>query len=253
MIFHIPHSSKVFPEEHRSVFVLDNHQLNNELIAITDAYTDEIFGAYAKDTDTVIIFPISRLIVDPERFLNDKEEVMANIGMGVIYTNTSNGDILRKMPSKAERKSLIRKYYQPHHEHLANTVRNDLDRQGKALILDCHSFPSSPLPYELDQNPDRPDICIGTDMFHTSHDLYQTLRESVYEVGWRCTRNRPFSGTIVPLEFYKKDSRVESIMIEVNRRLYMDESTGLKSPLFEHFKESFRVIISSLRSYEYPK
>ena len=122
MIFHIPHSSKVVPKEQRGALDLDDHQLNKELIAVTDAYTDELFGTHAKESGSVIIFPISRLIVDPERFLDDKEEIMVKFGMGVIYTNTSDGKILRKKPSKAERESLIRKYYIPHHEFLAKAV-----------------------------------------------------------------------------------------------------------------------------------
>ena len=125
MIFHIPHSSKIVPKEQRGFLDLDNHQLNKELIAVTDTYTDELFGTHVKESDSVIIFSISRLIVDPERFLDDKEEVMVKLGMGVIYTNTSDGKILRKKPSRAERESLIRKYYKPHHEFLAKAVRKD--------------------------------------------------------------------------------------------------------------------------------
>lgn len=52
---------------------------------MTDMYIDELFE-YVKASE--IIFPISRLIVDPERFLNDSKEYnMAKIGMGVIYTS----------------------------------------------------------------------------------------------------------------------------------------------------------------------
>jgi N-formylglutamate amidohydrolase len=34
--------------------------------------------------------------------------------------------------------------------------------------------------------------------------------------------NSPYSGTIIPLKYYQKDKRVKSIMIEINRNLYMD-------------------------------
>lgn len=33
-------------------------------------------------------------------------------------------------------------------------------------------------------------------------------------------------GSIVPMQFYRRDARVLSVMVEVNRRLYMDEQTG---------------------------
>jgi hypothetical protein len=44
-----------------------------------------------------------------------------------------------------------------------------LGRHGRWRVVDCHSFPYSPLRYE--RGPDAhccPDICIGTDVFHTS-------------------------------------------------------------------------------------
>ena len=35
--------------------------------------------------------------------------------------------------------------------------------------------------------------------------------------------NQPFSGTIVPMKHYHKDQRVQSLMIEINRWLYLAE------------------------------
>jgi N-formylglutamate deformylase len=58
--------------------------------------------------------------------------------------------------------------------------------------------------------------------------------------------NRPYPGTLVPVAFYKKDSRVASIMIEVNRGLYMDEKTGRKTRAFDPVKERVQSLLSSL-------
>ena len=168
--------------------------------------------------------------------------------MGVIYTYTSTGGILRNIPSKAERESLIRKYYKPHHEFLANAVRKELEKYGRALIIDCHSFPSSPLPYELDQNPDRPDICIGTDEFHTPLSLQQAAKAESIKQGFKCALNSPYSGSLVPSEFYRSNKNVYSIMIELNRKLYMNEETGQKRSNFKTFQEKLGHIIDILRA-----
>ena len=59
--------------------------------------------------------------------------------------------------------------YLPRHAQLERTVASVLARHGRCLGVDCHSFPSSPLPYERGPGAHvRPDICIGTDAFHTS-------------------------------------------------------------------------------------
>ena len=49
----------------------------------------------------------------------------------------------------------------------------------------------------------------------------------------------PFSGALVPLSAYRKDRRVLSVMIEINRSLYMDEHSGAKT-------EGFRKVSATL-------
>jgi len=98
MIYHIPHSSCRIPPDLRSAFLLNDQALGDEQRKMTDAYTDDLFGSHAGTEDTVITFPVSRLVVDPERFLDDALETMARYGMGVIYERTSSGDPLRNNP-----------------------------------------------------------------------------------------------------------------------------------------------------------
>ena len=112
--------------------------------------------------------------------------------------------------------------------------------------IDCHSFPTLPLPYELDQRRDRPDVCIGTDEFHTPPTLSDPTRAALEEEGFRVELNRPFSGTIVPLEYYGNNEQVRSIMVEIRRGLYMDEVTGEKGPGFEDVAKMVRRVIGGL-------
>jgi hypothetical protein len=46
----------------------------------------------------------------------------------------------------------------------------------------------------------------------------------------------PFAGALVPLAAYHKDHRIWSVMIEVNRRLYMNEHSGLIKEGFEQVR-----------------
>jgi N-formylglutamate deformylase len=39
-VLHIPHSSRHVPAEERQTILLDDTELNNELLRMTDAYTD---------------------------------------------------------------------------------------------------------------------------------------------------------------------------------------------------------------------
>ena len=209
IILHIPHASTVLPSEVE--FLLGQEALAYEVDAMTDHHTDRLFdlpGAHR------CVFPVSRLVVDPERFIDDP---MESVGMGVVYMRTAEGEALRDI-SDMDRSALIDTYYHHHHNKLTCMVDSCLEQHDQCLIIDCHSFPTQPLPYESDKN--RPDICIGTDTYHTSTELKDYLSAVFKALGYDVAIDSPFSGTIVPLKHYHKDQRVTSVMIEVNRSLY---------------------------------
>jgi len=198
---------------------------------MTDRYTAELF-ALPSSIATTITFPVSRLVVDPERFTDDAVETMSRMGMGAIYTRTSDGCPLRHDPSAGERAALLTRFYDPHHAALTAAVEAALEAHGTCLVVDGHSFPSRPLPYEDDQEPNRPDICIGTDSFHTLGALRDAAVRAFEERGWLVAVDRPFAGALVPSRFYRRDPRVRALMVEVNRKLYMDEQTGERLAAF---------------------
>ena len=245
LLLHIPHSSEYIPQEVREKILLSDSELNNELLRMTDRYTDILFDL-SKVGAQSIIYPVSRLVVDPERFEDDNEEPMAKIGMGVIYTSTSFNRTLREQPDETERIELLESYYRQHHRRFTEKVDSLLRDAGHALIIDCHSFPSKPWPYELNQDKDRPDICIGTDFFHTPVEMLEVMRARFEELGYSVYVNRPFGGAIVPFKYYNNDKRVKSIMIEVNRKLYMDENTGIKQENFSIVKTDLETVLTQL-------
>ena len=244
-VIHIPHSSRIIPSKFRKMIVLSNQELEAELLAMTDSYTDQLFNMKS-DLAISVVYPISRLVVDPERFLDDNQEIMTKHGMGVIYTRTSDGRVLRSAPTTNEHDELINKFYHPHHEQLKEAVDICLYHRQRCLIIDCHSFPSRPLPYEFDQNSKRPDICIGTDGFHTPNWLKDDAKQLFELNDFSVDVNRPFSGTLVPFSHYLKDRSVISLMIEVNRSLYMDESSGKRRSSFETQVQRIQEVLKSI-------
>ena len=237
VVVHIPHSSTFVPADVSAAFVLDDKALAVELIRMTDAHTDRLFGDLAGQGATQVVHRVSRMVVDPERFEDDAAEPMAARGMGVVYETTSHGERLRDPPTPEERTRLLDRFYRPHHAALAAAVDGALVRTGRCLLIDGHSFPSVPLPYEPDQAPERPDICLGTDAFHTPRELLDAATAEVGRLGWTIAVDRPFAGTIVPMTHYRRDARVASLMIEVNRRLYMDETSGVPTPALDDVRE----------------
>ena len=94
IVLNTPHASTIVPPEVRQTILLSDNELQQELLRMTDAFTDELFTGNAAMVHQ-IVFPVSRLVIDPERFVDDSHEPLAKQGMGVVYTRTSEGKRLR--------------------------------------------------------------------------------------------------------------------------------------------------------------
>lgn len=226
VVLHVPHSSTRIPAHVRAGIVLDDDALALELLRMTDAHTDRIALTAAAGVSSrpwVFLSRMSRLVVDPERFPDDREEMLA-VGMGAVYTRTSHGDVLRLPDAPAEQR-LVSTYFKPYAASMTDLVGERLAATGAALIVDLHSYPTNALPYELHADSHRPALCIGQDPFHTTEFLVGTARQAFGAVGDSAV-NEPFAGAYVPTRWYRLDRRVSAIMLEIRRDTYMDEITG---------------------------
>jgi N-formylglutamate deformylase len=230
LILHIPHSSTNIPLTEG--YVVDLISLEKEMLKLTDWYTDDLF--YSDDGE-MIKAEFSRIFCDPERFTDDSQEIMAQYGMGVLYERNDDGETLRKVTPEFKEKVLT-EYYWPHHEKLSKAVSNQLNRFGKALIIDCHSYPSIPLKRDLDKNPKRPDFNIGTDSYHTPKALIDLSVAFFERAGYSLGIDWPYKGSIVPLEYYHKNKNVQTVMLEINRALYLNEPSNEKSERYLEIK-----------------
>ena len=238
IIINVPHASTNIPRSELKYFTAKD--LRHEIEVMTDHYCDDLFDVGCE----MINSPVSRLVCDMERFRDDASEVMAAVGMGAVYTKCSDGTKLRRI-SNAHREELLKRYYDPYHERFEVAVESRLKEYGKCLIIDGHSFYEEPLPYEMDQDPSRPDICIGTDEYHTPKVLCEMIHRFFAEKGYSVSINRPFSGCIVPLKYYKQERRVKSVMVEINRRLYLERGAD-KSDRYERIKAVIAELVEEL-------
>lgn len=236
MILHIPHAST-----NTLTYTIEDKE--RELLRMTDHFTDEL---YTYTQATRLIFGVSRLICDVERFEDDTHEYMSKFGMGVCYTTNTEGEKLRDV-SEDDKEYILENFYRPHHKSLSDAVDKELEEKGSALIVDCHSFPDKPYYFNSDFGEKRPDICIGTNSFHTDISLIHTVKKFFLFKGYHVRVDNPYSGTIVPLKHYKKNKNVTSIMIEINRKLYMD-SRGTKTEHFETLKDELNNLLSRLEN-----
>ncbi|MEU3098599.1 N-formylglutamate amidohydrolase [Streptomyces sp. NPDC006967] len=245
VILHVPHSAREIPAEVRCAIVLGDAALERELDHITDSHTASIAGAAAGAAGVApwrFVNRLSRLVVDPERFPDEREEMLA-VGMGAVYTRTTHREALR--PEGFHPEPLIERYFRPYARAMTEAVADRLAATGRAVIIDVHSYPSAPLPYELHGDGPRPEVCLGTDSFHTPPGLLAAAREAFAPCG-ETGLDSPFAGTYVPLEFYGRRAEVSALMVEIRRDTYMSEPGGPAGPGLPRLASALATLVDAV-------
>ncbi|MFB0619559.1 N-formylglutamate amidohydrolase [Streptomyces sp. AGS-58] len=245
VLLHVPHSARAVPGDVRGGILLDDAELERELDHITDAHTAEIAeraAALAGVRPWRFVNRLSRLVVDPERFPDEREEMLA-AGMGAVYTRTTHRGELR--PADTDPEPLLARYFRPYAEAMTEAVAGRLAATGRAVIIDVHSYPAAPLPYELHGTGPRPPVCLGTDAFHTPPALIEAARRAFAGCG-ETGLDTPFAGTYVPLDFYGTDARVGALMVEIRRDVYMTEPGGPTGPGLDRLASALATLVDAL-------
>ncbi|MCB0638311.1 MAG: N-formylglutamate amidohydrolase [Lewinella sp.] len=218
IVAHIPHAGIEIPAAVRGQFVPGSAELWREILLLSDWYTDELFAVPGIAT---VKTPISRLVVDLERFTDNSREPRAAVGQGVVYTHRTDGSPLRRQLSDSERRNLLENYYRPWHLQLELDIIQQTTRWGHCLLLDCHSFPDEPFANEQPDRRGRPDICLGLSDSNSPAWLVDSFTEAFTRAGYSVELDTPYAGCLVPEQFRGNPS-VPAIMVEVNRRLYLE-------------------------------
>jgi len=221
LFLHIPHSSATFPQEMDDVILSDEQRL------LIDYYTDELFIPSRKTQlpITAEVFPLCRLFCDVERLPHDPLEAK-NLGICSIGNQ-----------------------HQSHKEYLAfqHKVENDLleayYKGEKILLIDCHSFSAQEtklVPYISEI-----DICIGfnEDESKPSDTTIEYIEGYFKSKGYKVGINTPFSNS----KTFGAPVPYHSLMIEVNKRLYMDEVSGQKTDGFRRLQMDISELYDEIR------
>lgn len=219
ILLHTPHSSSTFPATSEYTF----NDLNRDERLLIDYYTDTLFVPQ-QETEHVVndVFPYCRLYCDVERLVNDQLE---KDGLGISYRSRVDRG-LRSFSNLKEAFAL----YADFHAEVAKKI---VELGESVLLIDCHSFSS--LPNLLNSNPPDIDICIGYNDDETCPEkvVIGNIVRHFESYGYKVGINEPFSNSktfAVPVNYH-------SVMIEVNKRLYMNEHTLEKNDGFEKLKE----------------
>ena len=207
----------------------DKAALLSEVRRWTDWYTDLVFVPDDRNGIKTVIADYSRFVVDVERLPSDP---MEKIGQGILYEKF-NG--LRRTMGQEERQGMIA-YYMGYIKTLTEMLSEH------SLLIDCHSFPS-----DLSDV----DICIGynDDWRRPTDFVIDIVVEFFKKEGYKVAINTPYQNAIAP----ETNFVYNSIMIEINKRVYLNEHTLELTDNAHKLKEQLSQVYSVLLRYKEQK
>jgi N-formylglutamate amidohydrolase len=102
-------------------------------------------------------------------------------------------------------------------------------------------------PTHPDAGKPRADFCLGNLNGKTaSTEFIESVADEIRKLGRTCTINDPYSGGELNGRYGDPAGGVESIMVEINKKLFMDVNTFLKSPDFDRVKSDVSQVLTSI-------
>ena len=246
IILHVPHSATFIPDDLRKDILLSDQELKAELDEMTDTFTEAIALKAAELSGSkpwLFINTYSRLVIDPERF-PDEREAMNAVGMGAVYQKTSIGTQLRN-PDPILENQLLDAYFHPYAKAISDLVAQRFASLGEVTLVDVHSYRLNQHPNAINHGQIRPPICIGTDPFHTPEWLTDAAKSAFSIIGENYL-NQPYSGTYVPLDFYEKEAKITSIMMETRADTFLTDELKIHAG-FESVSKALAHLVESIQ------
>ncbi|GAA0870494.1 N-formylglutamate amidohydrolase [Brevundimonas basaltis] len=232
-VFASPHSGDIYPGDMGTAAGLGRASLRSA----EDALVDRLIAPGQARGATLLLGLMGRAWVDLNRDPDDLDPVLiegldgrtasprAAAGYGVIPRLTGDGRPLygRRLGAD-EAAARIARVHAPYHAALDGLMRAAHARHGAAFLVDWHSMPARAT--QGVGGARGPDVVLG-DRHGASctADLTRQLRRAFEALGWRVALNQPYSGGWTTQRWGRPDDGFHAVQIELNRALYLDETT----------------------------
>ena len=249
-VFNSPHSGCDFPAE----FLRQSRLPLAKLRKSEDCFVDELFLSCIEHGAPMVRARAPRSYIDLNREPYELDPRMfsgelpgyANTGsprvaggLGTIPRIVSEGeDIYRGRIDFAEARKRIDRVYIPYHRTLTAMSEAVLAKAGEVLLIDCHSMPASATTHLMPPGVGRVDVVLG-DRFGNScaPDISQLVEDRLRLHGLRVLRNKPYAGGFITQNHGAPHRGQHALQIEINRSLYMNETSLEKTSAFQEISE----------------
>jgi len=201
-------------------------------VAWVEAHFPRIYLDANRDTTELDTTLLDGAWADP---LSTDPAVLSKVrlGKGLIWKFTDEGEpIYNRLLSVAEVRARIERCWRPYHAAVAQAIDAAHARHGYSLHVNCHSMPAVSASHATEfPGLVHADFVIGDrDGTTASPALSAMVCEHLRGCGYSVEYNHPYKGVELVRRYSNPAQHRHSIQIEINRKLYMDESSLAQWP-----------------------
>ncbi len=210
-------------------------------------YVEEIWRDAPKHGATMLqaLFPNTyidanrhELDIDPELIEGEwpvPVQFVSRSGLGLLKTVSRYGERLQERKlTVAEVEARLDRYYRPYHRELASVMDRMLAAHGFYYQLSCHCMSAVGAPTHADAGKERMDFCLGNLRGTSSTaEFIEFVAEVIRAQGFTCSVNTPYTGGELNRRYGKPDGTQESVMVEINKKRFMDVASFKKNEGFD--------------------
>jgi len=254
-VFNTGHSGAVYPASFLAASRLDSLSLRKS----EDAHVDRLFAPVVGLGAPLLRanFPRAYLDVNREPFELDPRMFEGRLppyantrsmrvagGLGTVPRVVADGqEIYAGRIAAAEAVARIETLYKPYHRILRGLIQRTARSYEHCILIDCHSMPST----SLGRDEAKADVVLG-DRYGTAcaPELTGAFEAQFQAHGFRVVRNKPYAGGFITEHYGEPNLGRHALQIEVNRALYMNESSLALTAGFADLARSLRTIIATV-------
>ena len=264
------------PQEPQSILVLDSPHSGRQMppdfnAALSaqdlrdgeDEYIDELYSPAADLGIPLLAAQFPRTYLDANRHAGDVDLDLidgpwphehvpsgkAKIGKSLVWRTLDDGrPIYTRRLSVQEVATRIERYHRPYHQMLQQLMDRAHARFGRVLHVNCHSMNAvSGAMGEGGPGVARADFVLGDrDGSTCSAAITSAVFEHLRGLGYSVKINDPFKGVELVRAYSDPSRERHSLQLEINKRIYMNQSTGEKLAHFSVLQAQLMQMLKAL-------
>jgi N-formylglutamate amidohydrolase len=230
-----------------------------------DTFVGELYATGPEIGASLVEALFPRAYIDPNRNLADIDQALLSepwpgpvtrsrkteLGIGLVWRLAQGGvPMYSRALSVAEVERRIKRCYEPYHAAVAAAIEERHRQFGAVWHVNCHSMPAVGDVMSDDPGRARADFVLGDrDGTTCEPELTAFVAQTLGTMGYKVAINDPYKGVELVRLHGRPAERRHSLQVEINRRLYLDETTLARNAGYAMLQANLRRLLDALSGY----